>query len=204
MIFVCENDTVSVDIGSWFFTGGWFCYRVSRFTFQVILRNTNGSAASYCMEQFLSVIVYQETSASTLWLNASINGNPSCLFNFNLYGRDEYTWGHCCELMWGVRISIIWEPLWETKDASSTLMMVPESTVIRLSNLRMDHILLYDKRCMSGVLYTCTILWPWRCTLQGANILLTTGIIWRSLQRFLENFFCNLQLQIRIYHQGRS
>lgn len=95
---------------------------------------------------------------------------------------------------------IIWEPLWETKDASSALMMVPESTVIRLSNLRMDHILLYDKRCMSGVLYTCTILWPWRCTLQGANILLTTGIIWRSLQRFLENFFCNLELQIRIYH----
>lgn len=105
MIFVHENDTVSVDIGSWFFTGGWFCYRVSRFAFQVILRNTNGSAASYCMEQFLSVIVYQETGASTLWLNASINGNPSCLFNFNLYGRDEYTWGHCCELMWGVRIS---------------------------------------------------------------------------------------------------
>ena len=33
------------------------------------------------------MIMYQEISASTLWLNATINGNPSCLFN--LYGGGD-------------------------------------------------------------------------------------------------------------------
>lgn len=73
----------------WARPGKLSCHGAVLVSYSLIIGRVNGR------------IMHQEISFSTLWLNASINGNPSCLFN--PYGGDEYAC-HYLELVWGVRI----------------------------------------------------------------------------------------------------